>query len=155
MNVCFAVDKSLGTLAKWLRILGYDTIYEPEGAGSEFYARLEDHRILITRSRVILKMRGDHHPVFITSNLLIEQLKQVVDHVGIDRDDIRLFSICIHCNLPIGKVDKSDVYGLVPDYIWETHDAFNQCCQCKRIYWSGSHAERSMDIIKDIFDSKG
>jgi len=151
MNVCFAVDKSLGTLAKWLRILGYDTIYEPQGSGSEFYARLADHRILITRSREIQKMWGDHHPVFITSSLLVEQLKQVVDHVGIDRDDTRPFSLCIHCNLPIGEVDKSDVYGLVPDYIWETHDAFNRCRQCKRIYWSGSHAERSMDMIDQLF----
>ena len=46
MSLCFAVDKSLGTLAKWLRILGYDTVYEPEASGKEFYARLEDHRIL-------------------------------------------------------------------------------------------------------------
>ena len=155
MRFCFAVDKSLGTLAKWLRILGYDTIYEAEGSDGEFYARLEDHRILITRSREIQKTLGDRHPVFITSNHLAEQLKQVVGHVGIGRDDIRLFSICLHCNIPIGKVDKREVYGLVPDYIWETHDGFNRCRQCKRIYWPGSHAERSEEIIKQIFDSTG
>ena len=95
-----------------------------------------------------------HNHVFITSNLLVEQLKQVVGQIGIDRDDIQPFSRCIHCNLPIGEVNKKDVYGLVPDYIWETHDVFNQCSQCRRIYWPGSHAERSMAIIKQIFDSK-
>jgi uncharacterized protein with PIN domain len=42
----------------------------------------------------------------------------------------------------------------VPDYIWETHDAFNQCPQCKRIYWSGSHAERSRELIGSIFDTE-
>ncbi len=154
MTHCFVVDRSLGTLAKWLRILGYDTICEPEGSGQDFYARLEDDRILITRSGKIKKMWGDHHHAFITSNRLVEQLKQVVGQIGIDRGDTRLFSRCIHCNLPIDEIDKNDAYGLVPDYIWETQDAFNQCPQCKRIYWSGSHAERSGEIINQIFDSR-
>jgi hypothetical protein len=151
MNPCFAVDKSLGTLAKWLRILGYDTACEPEGSGTEFFARLEDYRILITRSKRIKKMGGGHHLVFIRSNLLIEQLKQVVGQIGIGPDDTRPFSRCIHCNIPIGKVNKNDVYGLVPDYIWETHDEFNRCRQCKRIYWPGSHAERSREMIDNLF----
>jgi len=151
MNPCFVVDKSLGTLAKWLRILGYDTVCEPEGSGRKFYGRLEDHRILITRSKKTQKLWGDHHHVFIASNLLVEQLKQVVGQIGINPADIQPFTRCIHCNLPIGGVNKNDVYGLVPDYIWETHDAFNRCRQCKRIYWSGSHAERSMERINQLF----
>ena len=151
MNPCFAVDKSLGTLAKWLRILGYDTTCEPEGSGTEFFARLEDYRILITRSKKIKKMGGRHPLVFIRSNLLIEQLKQVVGQIGIGPDDARPFSRCIHCNIPIGEVNKNDVYGLVPDYIWETHDEFNRCRQCKRIYWPGSHAERSREMIDNLF----
>ena len=153
MDHCFIVDRSLGTLAKWLRILGFDTIYEPEVSANEFYAQTEGPRILLTRSKTIQKKWGSSEHVFISSNLLIEQLRQVVNQVGLNRDDIRPFSKCIHCNLPIDKIDKNGVYGLVPDYIWETHDAFNQCNQCKRVYWSGSHAERSMDMIEQIFDS--
>ena len=154
MNYLFAVDRSLGTLAKWLRILGYDTIYEPEVSPGKFYARIEDQRILITRSKKIQKTWEYHAHVFISSNLLVEQLKQVVDQIGISPKDIRLFSRCIHCNLAIDKINKNEVYGLVPDYIWETHDAFNQCNQCKRIYWSGSHAERSLEMIESIFDAE-
>jgi uncharacterized protein with PIN domain len=154
MEHLFAVDRSLGTLAKWLRILGYDTIYEPEVSAGEFYDRSEVPRILITRSKEIQKAWGSHDHVFISSNPLVEQLQQVVAQIGITREDIRPFSRCIHCNLAIDKINKNEVYGLVPDYIWETHDAFNCCNQCKRIYWSGSHAERSMDMIKMIFDVK-
>ena len=153
MEHLFIVDRSLGTLAKWLRILGYDTIYEPEVSTRKFYARIEDPRILITRSKEIQKAWGSHEHVFISSNILVEQLKQVVDQIGISQNDIRPFSRCIHCNLPIDRINKNEVYGLVPDYIWETHDAFNQCNQCNRIYWSGSHAERSSEMIKMIFDS--
>jgi len=154
MSICFAVDKSLGTLAKWLRILGYDTIYEPEVSSREFCVRLQEHRILITRSKKIQKTWASQNHVFITSNHLVEQLKQVVGQIGIKRDDIQPFYRCIYCNLPIDEVNKYEAYGRVPDYVWETHDAFKRCSQCKRIYWSGSHAERSMDMIKRIFDSK-
>ena len=153
MNLRFTVDRSLGTLAKWLRILGFDTIYEPEVSASEFYAQIDGPRILITRSKLIQQKWGSRELVFILSNLLIEQLRQIVDEIGINREDIRPFSNCIQCNLPIDKIDKNEVYGLVPDYIWETHDAFNQCNQCQRIYWSGSHAERSMEMINMIFDN--
>jgi len=153
MSVCFAVDKSLGTLAKWLRILGYDTLYEADASSREFYARLEDPRILITRTIKIQKAFASHNHVFITSAFLFEQLKQVVDQIGINPADIQPFARCIHCNLPIGEVNKNDVYGLVPDYIWETHDVFNRCSQCERIYWSGSHGERILEIIKKLFNN--
>ena len=154
MKPCFAVDKSLGTLAKWLRILGYDTLYEADVSSREFYARLEDHRILITRTKKIQKAFASHNHVFIRSSFLVEQLKQVVGQIGINPVDIQPFARCIHCNLPIGEVNKNDVYGLVPDYIWETHDVFNRCRQCERIYWSGSHGKRSMEMIKKIFGSE-
>ena len=68
MKPCFAVDKSLGTLAKWLRILGYDTLYEADASSGEFYARLEDHRILITRTRKIQKAFASSRRPFLLSN---------------------------------------------------------------------------------------
>ncbi len=154
MKFCFAVDRTLGSLAKWLRILGFDTFYEPDVSSREFYARIEDHRILITRTKKIQKAFASRNLVFITSNSLVEQLKQVVDQKGITPDDIRPFSRCIHCNLPIGKVNKNKVYGLVPDYIWEIHDEFHRCSQCERIYWSGSHTEHSLGMVKEIFGSE-
>ena len=152
MKYSFAVDPSLGSLAKWLRILGFDTVYDPGISTRQFTALIEGHRILITRTKKIQKAFGSRKHVFITSNFLFEQLKQVVDHLGIELADIQPFSRCIHCNLHIEAVNKQDVCGLVPDYIWETHDAFKRCDQCSRIFWSGSHTENCMDVIKLIFN---
>ena len=153
MDYLFAVDRSLGSLAKWLRLLGFDTAYGPDISSSQLSELLKDHRILITRTKKIQKMFASYPQVFIIPDSLFEQLKQVVDHLGIHPGDIRPFSRCIHCNLPIDEIDKKDVYGLVPDYIWETHDEFNRCRQCHRIYWPGSHTERISDKIELIFDS--
>jgi len=153
MPYLFIVDSSLGSLAKWLRILGFDAVYQADASDREVFDRLEDDRVLITRTKQLQKAFASHPHVFITSNNLVEQLKQVVNLLGIQPGDIRPLSRCLHCNLPIEEVGKQDVCGLVPDYVWETHDAFNRCDQCKRIYWSGSHTERVGDMIKLIFDS--
>jgi len=151
MAFCFAADRALGTLAKWLRILGYDTVYESDSSSKSFFENLEDDRILLTRTRKIRKKFAVHRTVFITSNYLVDQLKQVVDEIGINPSDIRPFSRCTQCNFTIAEVKKEEVYGRVPDYIWETHDTFNECSQCRRIYWSGTHSVRSMEIINQLF----
>ena len=151
MEFSFAADRTLGKLVKWLRILGFDTICELEISSKLFFDSLEGTRILLTRTKKILEKFSTHRTVFITSNFLDEQLKQVVEEIGINLADIQLFSRCIHCNLPIGEVNKDDVYGLVPDYIWETQEIFNKCSHCERIYWPGSHAERSMERINQLF----
>jgi len=151
MAFCFAADRALGTLAKWLRILGYDTVYESDGSSKSFFENLEDDRILLTRTRKIRKKFVTHRTVFITSNFLVDQLKQVVDEIGINLSDTRPFSRCIKCNLSIAEVKKEKVYGQVPDYIWETHDTFNECSQCGRIYWPGTPLVQSMERIEQLF----
>ena len=153
MNYYFAVDRSLGSLAKWLRILGFDTVYEADVSTEDFYRRLDEGRILITRTRKMQKAHFNRQHVFIEFNSLQEQLKQVVGQLNIQPIDIHPFSRCIHCNLPTEPIAREDVFGMVPDYIWETHRKFHNCRRCNRIYWSGSHSERSMDRIAQIFES--
>ncbi len=151
MRLKFATDRALGALAKWLRILGYDTVFESDISSQPFFESLENDRILLTRTRKIQKKIGAYRIVFITSNHLTDQLKQVVDEIGISQADVRSFSRCITCNLPIAAVEKEYVYDRVPDHIWQTHDTFNECSRCGRIYWPGSHAERSRERIKQLF----
>ena len=151
MRFRFAADRALGALAKWLRILGYDTVFESDVSSQSFFENLEDERILLTRTRKIQKQFSSYRTVFITSDNPADQLKQVVDEIGINQADIRPFSRCITCNLPIAAVGKEEVYGRIPDYIWQTRDTFNKCSRCGRIYWPGSHAERSRERIKQLF----
>jgi len=154
MDYCFAADRTLGKLAKWLRILGFDTIYESDVSTQWFYSQLDETRILLTRTQKIRKQFSGHRLVFIAGDDLFGQLRQVIDELAISLDDSRPFSRCIRCNTPIAAVNKESVYGLVPDYIWETHDEFNRCRQCKKIFWPGSHTERSMEMIRRLYNSK-
>ena len=152
MAFCFAADRTLGKLAKWLRILGFDTNIQIDVAANRFYANLERERIVLTRTGAIKKQYKAHRLVFITSNHLELQLRQVITEIGICPADTRPFSRCIHCNVPIVDAAPEDVCGLIPDYIYETHNEFRKCLQCNRIFWPGSHTRRSLERIEHLFD---
>ena len=151
MKLYFAADRTLGKLAKWLRILGFDTIFESDISNKSFFDRLEPERILLTRTARIRERFVAKKLVFIEADDVYEQLRQVIDELAIVRKDIRMFSMCLQCNSPIVEVDKQAIYGRVPDYIWQTQVEFSKCRQCERIYWAGSHAERSRAIIEKLF----
>jgi uncharacterized protein with PIN domain len=151
MGYCFAADRTVGKLAKWLRILGFDTIFESDISNQAFYEHLEDERILLTRITKIRDRSAVKKLVFIDADNVYEQLRQVIGELAITHENIRVFSICLHCNSPIVGVNKQIIYGRVPDYIWETHDEFSTCRLCDRIYWSGSHMERILEVIERLF----
>ena len=150
MDLSFAADRSLGNLSKWLRILGFDTLFGSDASIRWFIEQLQEGRILLTRTEKIRKLFSDQRLVFIESNAPIEQLKQVIDEFDITAADIRPFSRCIRCNLPVVIIEKEAVYGRVPDYIWETNKVFHACRRCERVYWSGSHTKRSMQRIQAL-----
>ena len=147
-NICFVAESTLGKLAKWLRILGFDTIYEQESSSAE---PCDSDRIRLTRTHHVYKKRGKKPQIFITSDRYPEQVKQVVNELGIARDDVAPFTRCIRCNDPVCQVDKEAVLGKVSDYIWETQNIFWTCRRCYRIYWSGSHISQSKERIERFF----
>jgi hypothetical protein len=152
MALYFAADRTLGKLVKWLRILGFDTTFEIEVPAGLFYENLEKDRIVLTRTGTIKKQFSTHRLVFITSNYLDVQLKQVIAEIGICPAHTRPFSRCIDCNVPIIDADPDDVCSLIPDYIYETHNEFHKCLQCNRIFWPGSHTKRGLEKIGHLFE---
>ena len=149
----FLADAALGKLAKWLRILGMDARYIHSGSIDRAIAECEPERIVLTRSRHLVEQTQARKIFFVQSNDPVEQLKEVIGLAGIHRDDIRPFSRCIQCNRPISDVPKTEVKSRIPDYVWEQHHRFQRCEGCGRIYWKGSHIDRSMKRIDVLFDS--
>lgn len=154
MTPCFAADRTLGRLAKWLRLMGFDTLFESEPADEKLMDTLEKDRILLTRTQRIRRQYAGRKMIFVNSNHLKQQLKQVVRELDITAEQTRPFSRCLQCNVPIVSVDKAAVSGQVPDYIYETHDHFNQCPKCGRIFWPGSHTRRSLEKIRHLLEIK-
>ena len=148
MEINFAAEKTLGKLAKWLRILGFDTIYDLDIINPD-----ESGRILLTRTKRIKDEYTSDKLIFIESNKPFKQLQEVVKALGIVKKDIKTFTRCIRCNTEIRTIDKNSIRSVVPDYVWESQDSFKACIECKRIYWQGSHTKRSMELIKKLFES--
>ena len=153
MSPRFAAERPLGKLAKWLRILGFDTVYQAGGSLEKFVRNLESGRILLCRSRSLPEYWPSADTIRIESDQPWEQLKQVVTALRVSEKDLHLFSRCIRCNLSIIELDKDMVRGKVPDFVWETQDSFSRCPACERIFWSGSHLERSRQRVQRLFDT--
>ncbi len=152
MTPCFAAEKTLGKLAKWLRLLGFDTLCESEVAADEFIEKLENDRILLTRTRRIRRKSTICKSIFVHSDQWAEQLKQIILELGLKAAQTRPFSRCLHCNIPIVSTEKDSLWGRVPDYIFETHDHFLTCPKCGKVYWSGSHTERGLKMAQNFFE---
>jgi uncharacterized protein with PIN domain len=152
MNPCFAAEKTLGKLAKWLRLLGFDTLYDPEITAERLFEIMENDRIVLTRTQRAKKQLASRKLIFIESDHLEKQLNQVLRELDLKFADTRPFSRCLQCNVLIVAAEKYSVWGRVPDYIFETHDHFQHCPGCGRIYWPGSHTQRSLEKIRQLFN---
>ena len=151
MTRCFAAEKTLGKLAKWLRLLGFDTLYESEVDTDKFIEKLDNDRIFLTRTRGTRRKSTISKLIFIHSDHWSEQLKQIIQELGLKAAQTRPFSRCLDCNILIVNAAKDSLRGRVPDYIFETHDHFLKCPKCGKIYWSGSHTERGLELAKNFF----
>lgn len=137
----FVVDHMLGRLAKWLRILGYDTVYSPSLDDSALVRISQaEGRLLLTRDTGIVQRKGIQC-LLIDSDRLEEQLAQVTRRCGLHFGD-QAMSRCLRCNSTLEEVDRETVRGMVPEYVWQNHSHFRRCPACVRLYWRGTHWEQ-------------
>ena len=151
MSVAFAVESTLGKLAKWLRILGFDTICDSGNCGREFFRSASSDRVLLTRTRDVEKQFRSERLLLIRSNEPRQQLVEVIRSLEIRPEDVHPFTRCVACNQLIKSVDKSRVRDAVPDFVYEMHDSFRQCPRCRKVFWPGSHTSRVMQRIRQLF----
>ena len=148
----FLCDQMLGTLAKWLRLFGFDTFYaNAEISDNELLdiAKKED-RIFISRDKQLI-MRGrkkNLQVVKTTTTDLDEQLRQVLKNVKIDEKTV--LSRCSLCNTILDDIKKSDVKDKVPKRIFENNEKFWFCSKCDKTYWMGTHYDKIMLKIDEI-----
>lgn len=143
----FVADAHLGALAKYLRLLGFDTLYRNDFTDREV-ARLSarEHRIVLTRDRDLLMRRIITHGCYIRGERPLEQLSEVIDRLDLARA-MRPFSRCLCCNGPIERIDKSNIAARLSPDTFRHYDAFWTCRGCDRIYWAGAHFRRLQAII--------
>ena len=146
----FGADRMLGRLAKWLRLLGYDTVYSNSFSNERFLALADEGRILLTRNTALTGKLAHNILLFIEDNDPKRQLQQVVRLLGLKPEPDTFFTRCTICNGTLESVEAKDVPNGVPDYVRTAHERFSRCLGCGKIYWPGSHQQRSLRDIGGV-----
>ena len=149
----FVADRMLGKLAKWLRVLGYDVVYLPQAADEEIAERLREGRIFLTRGRRGGSWQQLGKVFVVNANEPKKQLREVVQGLRLAMIDAELFSRCLGCNCLLETVNREEVRAEVPDYIYQTQNQFHRCCDCGKVYWSGSHSEKMRRQLEEILEN--
>ena len=142
----FVLDVHLGTLARRLRLLGFDAWYRthaPDRLLAEIAVR--DDRILLSRDRQLLLRRAIVHGYCPRSNDPDQQLVEVADRYGLAARQEPL-TRCVRCNGGLTAVSKAEILEELPERTRGAFDTFARCSDCHQVYWPGAHT-RALDRI--------
>jgi uncharacterized protein with PIN domain len=146
----FAADRMLARLARWLRLMGADVLFDPTLGGADLLQRSRDEgRMMITRDK---RLRTAPDVIFLTANLFREQLREVLTRCPFD-PLAHAFTRCSACNEPLRELERNLVARRVPPFVFASHDKFSCCPHCGRIYWEATHVTRALAEIAQLIPS--
>jgi uncharacterized protein with PIN domain len=133
----------VGKLARWLRMMGYDSLFfDGDDDGQMVKQALAEDRVIVTRDTGMMKRRvisnGRLQAVLIDSEVPERQMQQLMSRFDL-KDGSRPFTLCLECNQPLTDKSREEVAGRVPPYVFKTQTQYMECPVCHRIYWRGTH----------------
>jgi uncharacterized protein with PIN domain len=144
----FVADVHLGTLARHLRLLGFDTTWERDLDDEEIVDIARDEqRIILTRDKGILKNGRVTHGYWLRNTDPLKQLDEVVCAIDL-AGNINAYTRCMECNGKLQSVERSAVAHAVPLQVFLVYREFRQCQRCHRVYWKGSHFRQLERIVE-------
>ena len=144
----FVADAHLGALARYLRMLGFDTLHSDTIADSDIrLLAAEQHRVVLTRDRELLKCTDVLAGCYVRALKPEQQLREVASRFDLARH-ARAFTRCLRCNTLLAPVDKHSVVALLPESVARAHETFYRCGGCARVYWPGSHHARMQEALQ-------
>ncbi len=149
-DIRFVADVHLGRLAKYLRLLGFDTVYDMSLQDSKIISiSLSQNRIILTRDRGILKNRRITHGYWIRSADPRKQTAGIVSKFDL-RKIFKPFTRCLECNSLINNVPKEEISARLLPKTRKYYNVFRICPDCGRIYWEGSHFEKMKQFVESL-----
>ncbi len=142
----FVLDSMLGKLAKWLRVMGYDSYYKKRYTLSEIYSLSKDRIFITKNTKLAMRIGG----ILLRKNNVEEQIEELKRYIELKPDPRNWFSRCIVCNTELISADPDDAKESVPEYVYiENKDKIKFCPTCNRFYWPGTHKERMVKKLKE------
>jgi uncharacterized protein with PIN domain len=146
-NPRFVADVHLGKLARFLRLLGFDTRYRNDLDDADLVKiSVRERRILLTRDLGLLKHKVLSRAHWVRATDAQAQLKEVVAALSLSRS-CRPFTRCMNCNGALEPVPRAEIAAHVPGHVRRYFRRFARCRRCRRIYWRGTHFERLTRLV--------
>lgn len=146
----FVLDTHMGKLARYLRMLGFDTLYSNNYSDSELAGiSARDRRILLTRDRDLLKRSIVTYGYYVRQTGSKNQLQEIIYRYQLT-GLIKPFSRCIKCNGLLVEVNKKQIEDQLQTRTKDYYQHFKQCQDCQKIYWQGSHYQKMQTLISTL-----
>lgn len=146
----FITDAHLGKLARYLRLLGFDTLFFNDiGDHQLVKISIDEKRTLLTRDRALLMHRAITHGCYVHAIEPRMQMVEVVERLDLS-GQIAPFSRCMVCNGNIVSEAKHHIEEMLPEQVARRHDEFWRCSDCRKVYWKGSHYHQLLESIATI-----
>lgn len=149
----FVLDVHLGKLARYLRLLGFDTSYERTRADDALATiSIKERRILLTRDKGLLKRKAVTRGYWLRNTEPRRQIAEVTQALDL-YSAVRVFSRCMVCNHTLEAVDEATVRDELPAGLRGRLGRVSRCEGCGRLYWPGSHYDRLVELITALISS--
>ncbi|MFH1726143.1 MAG: Mut7-C RNAse domain-containing protein [Elusimicrobiota bacterium] len=146
----FLADCMLAKVARWLAFLGYDSAFATKSDHDDI-GLLEraqrEGRVFLTRDTKIPDVSG-LRKIVIREQRFEDQLKRVIDDLGLAPDPALFFTRCTLCNRPLAAVRREEVLDKIPPKVRGLKTSFYRCPSCRRLYWSGTHVARAAQKLR-------
>ena len=146
----FVLDVHLGKLARYLRLLGFDTICDRDYVDATIVAvSVEERRLILTRDKGLLKRKEVTRGYWLRNTQPRLQIAEVIEVFDLRRIACA-FSRCMICNHTLETVNEAHVRGALPAGLRGQFERVSRCPGCRRLYWPGSHYVRLVDLVQDL-----
>lgn len=139
----FFVDAMLGNIAKKLRVMGFDCMYDANIDDRELIrVAKRDNRIIISRDFDLVQKSSNFgiKSIFLENKGEFEQLSQIISKLNLKKIEINGNNArCPKCNSKTEFIKKELVPNKLPSRVLDQNEEFWICKNCDKIFWEGSH----------------
>jgi uncharacterized protein with PIN domain len=147
----------LGSVARKLRIFGFDTLYIAHAPDDEILKTgIDQGRVILTADKELFKriVKAGAPGVLVSGTGDVEDLVHILAKNGVTSVDLGgIGSRCSMCNGLLEARTPAQVKDGVPGKVAEFQNEFYQCTACSKVYWEGGHLRRIRALAKTV-DSK-
>lgn len=152
-EIKFILDGHLAKLARYLRMLGFDSLHENTYSDAKIAEiSVRDNRIVLTRDHGLLKRRIITHGRCVRNIESRKQLLEIMRWLDLS-GAAQPFSRCIRCNEQLKSVSKQEIEAQLQPDTRRYYQQFWQCSGCGHIYWKGSHFHKMQQMVSELLSS--